>query len=146
LGQIVGRLVLIGLPLYFAWEMLQMPAFTRLPSGRMASTLMCALAAVLDTVLILLLYSIGALAFSDRLWFCPPRFLRYLLIVLVAIVANSVWEWVAVGRLGLWGYRAWHPAVFGVGLVAILQAVVMPALVFFWLGRWAGQQSVARPC
>ena len=85
----------------------------------------------------LALYGVGTWAFRDQLWFRPPRFRRYLVVVLLAVAANSIWEWITVGWLGLWGYTAWHPTVAGVGLAAILQAVVMPPVVFLILARWA---------
>jgi hypothetical protein len=135
-AHVVGRLLAISLPLYFAGEMLQMPAFTGTPPGWLVHTLMCALATLLDAALVLGLYGVGVWVFRDWLWFRPPRFRRYLPVVLLAIVVNSVWEWITVGWMGLWGYSAWHPTVAGVGLAAILQAVVMPPAVFLLLARW----------
>lgn len=134
-ARLVGRLLAISLPLYFAWEMLQMPAFTGTPPGWLVNTLMCVLATLLDAALVLGLYGVGVGVFRDSLWFRPPRLGRYLLVVLLAIAVNSVWEWVTVGWMGLWGYSAWHPTVVGVGLAAILQAVVMPPAVLLLLAR-----------
>jgi hypothetical protein len=64
---------------------------------------MCALAAVLDAALVLALFGVGVRAFADRLWFRPPRWRRYLVIVLLAIAGNSLSEWITVTRPGLWG-------------------------------------------
>jgi hypothetical protein len=132
---IVGRLLAVSLPLYFAWEMLQMPAFTGTPPGWLVNTLMCALVTLLDAALMLGLYGVGVWVFRDPSWFRPAQFGRYLVVVLLAIAANSGWEWISVRWLGLWGYSAWHPTVASVGLAAILQAVVMPPLVFLLLAR-----------
>jgi len=35
---VIGRLIVVTLPLYFAWEMLQAPAFTGMPEGWLAAT------------------------------------------------------------------------------------------------------------
>jgi amino acid transporter len=65
-----------------------MPAFTGTPPGWLVPTLMCVLATVLDAALVLALYAFGVWAFRDRLWFRPPRFRRYLVVVLLAVAAN----------------------------------------------------------
>jgi hypothetical protein len=76
---------------------------------------------------------------GDRLWFCPPRFGRYLVVMLLTIAANSLWEWLTVTRLGLWGYSEWHLAEFGIGLVAVVQAVVVPPCVYLLLAWRVGK-------
>jgi hypothetical protein len=64
--RLVGGLLAISLPLYFAWELLQMPAFTG-PPGWLMHLLLCAAATVLDATLVLALYGVGARVFRDRL-------------------------------------------------------------------------------
>jgi hypothetical protein len=65
-ARLVGRLLAISLPLYFAWEMLQMPAFTGTPPGWLVNTLMCVLATLLDAALVLGLYGVGVGVFAIR--------------------------------------------------------------------------------
>lgn len=74
-------------------------------------------------------------------WFSPPTWRRYATIVLAAIVVNAAVEWLSVGWLGLWGYSSRHPVVAGVGLVAVLQALVMPPLTFALLARWGSPRD-----
>lgn len=100
---LLARLLAVALPPYFAWEMLQMPFFTGMPSSWVVSTLLCGLAALGDGVIILGLYAFGAWAFRSREWFSPPTWRRYAIIVLAAIVMNVAAEWASVGWLGLWG-------------------------------------------
>lgn len=140
---LLARLLAVALPPYFAWEMLQMLFFTGMPVNWVISTLLCGLAALGNGVIILGLYAFGAWAFRSREWFSPPRWRRYAIIVLAAIVVNVAAEWASVGGLRLWGYRSWHPVVAGVGLVAVLQALVMPPLTFAFLAAWSDHRRKA---
>jgi hypothetical protein len=56
-----ARLLLLALPPYFAWEMLQAPAFTGMPADWRASTMACAQATVGDGVIVLALFGAGVL-------------------------------------------------------------------------------------
>ena len=59
------RLLIIALPAYFVWEMLQAPAFTGMPQGWWAATAVCALAAAGDGVIVLAVFAIGAGLYRD---------------------------------------------------------------------------------
>lgn len=134
-----ARLFAITLPLSFVWEMLQAPAFTGLPRAWFLHAAVCLVAAVGDTILVLALFALGSALFGggDQ-WIRPPRAGRYLTLVLVGVVAQGAVEWLAVDRLGLWGYEASHPTVplTGTGLLPILYAVVVVPLAFWLLARW----------
>jgi len=52
MSRLLGRLLAVALPLYFAWEMVQAPFFTGMPAGWMRATLMCAQATLGDGVLV----------------------------------------------------------------------------------------------
>lgn len=117
--------------------MLQMPAFTGLPQGRLAATGWCALAALGDAVIVLAMYGFGAALFRDFRWYRPPTAHRYAIVVTTGVLLHLLIEWVAVHRLALWGYRDIHPIVpaVNVGLLAILQPVILLP-VTFWLVGW----------
>jgi amino acid transporter len=134
----VVRLLAIAIPLYFTWEMLQAPAFTGMPDDWLAATLVCAAATVGDAVIVLLLFGLGVLTFRDRLWFRPPRWGRYLLIVVVAVAVQAVVELVMVYRLGRWGYRSFHPLIGGIGLLPLLQPIVLLPVTWWLLCRVSG--------
>ena len=70
---LLRRLFLITLPIYFAWEMLQMPAFRGVPDSWLAAIGVCALATIGDAVVVLALFALAVLAFRDPRWFAPPR-------------------------------------------------------------------------
>ena len=63
--MLLRRLLLVTLPVYFAWEMLQMPAFRGVPDSWLAVTGVCALAAIGDAVVVLALFTLAVLTFRD---------------------------------------------------------------------------------
>jgi len=58
-ADVIWRLLALALPLYFVWEMLQMPFFTGMPPDWVVSTLLCAIATLVDGVIIVGLYALG---------------------------------------------------------------------------------------
>jgi hypothetical protein len=68
----IVRLVAIVIPVFFAWEMLQAPAYAGMPSDWWGSTLICGKATLGDVVLVLGLFAMGWLVFRDFYWFVPP--------------------------------------------------------------------------
>jgi hypothetical protein len=138
---LLGRLVVITLPLWFAWEMVQAPAFTGMPQAFWAATALCARAAAGDAVIVLGLWGLGPLVFRDACWWAPPRLPRYALIALVAIAVQVVVERHALGA-GRWGYKPWHPTLpwLGTGLVPVLQALLLVPLTFWLLARWEARR------
>ena len=131
------RLFLLALPAYFAWEMLQAPAFTGMPRDWLVATVACALATVGDGMVVLALFAFGVLVFRDQCWLSPPRAGRYAVVVGAGVVVQVMIEWIMVYRLGRWGYRSWHPIVplLGVGILPVLQPIVLLPLVFLALAR-----------
>lgn len=138
-----ARLLTIALPLSFIWEVLQAPAFTGLPRSWFAHAAVCAAAAVGDGLLVLALFALGSRLFGGAQWVRPPRAGRYLTLVLVGIVVQGAIEWLAVDRLGLWGYEAGHPTLplTSTGLLPILYAVVVVPLAFWLLARWQRKEA-----
>lgn len=85
LARTTVRLLVVALPLYFVWEMLQAPGFTGMPEGWLAATAVCALATLGDGVIVLALFALGAIAFRTARWFAPARIGRYALVALAAV-------------------------------------------------------------
>ena len=117
------------------WEMLQAPAFTGMPGDWKRSTAWCALAALGDGVIVLFLFVLGWVVFRTPRWFVPPRIGRYVATVVLGVATQVVIERIALG-LGLWGYAAGHPTIFGVGIIAIMQVVLLLPFTFWLLARW----------
>lgn len=133
------RVLAISVPLNFAWEMLQMPAFKGLPESFLATVALCAGAAIEDALVAVAVFGLGVYAFHDHHWFIPPRLHRYAVTVGAGLVVHLVFEWYAVHELGLWTYRAFHPIVpgLGLGIVPILQPIILLPLTFWIVARWA---------
>ena len=134
----VARLLVITLPLYFLWEMLQAPAFTGMPAGWLEATVVCGVATLGDGVIVLGLFGFGWLMFRDFRWFMPVRFHRYVIIVLAGVAVQVVVEWIMVYGLGRWGYAQGHLVVpsLGVGLLPVLQAIMLLPVIFWGLALW----------
>ncbi len=132
------RLLVLTLPAYFAWEMLQAPAFTGMPKDWLAATAVCGVATLGDGVIVLGLFGLGWFVFRDFRWFVPPRVGRFAAIVMAGVAVQVIVEWIMVYGLGRWGYAGSHPmlAVLGVGLLPILQAIVLLPVVLWGLARW----------
>ena len=133
----MARLVIVAAPLYFAWEMFQMPGYV-MPERWVTRTAACLAATVGDVAIVLGLWWLATVAFRDARWFVPPRPARYALVVVAAVAVNVVIEWAAVRWLGWWSYSSRQPTVpgTGTGVFAVLQALVVPAVTFYWLARW----------
>lgn len=129
----VGRLLVIALPLYFVWEMLQAPAFTGMPDDWWAATAVCAVVTLGDAVIVLGLFGLGVLVFRDARWFVPPRLGRYAAVVLAGIGVQVAVEWVMRTDSGGGVQPQAAPRA---GILPVLQAVVLLPLVFGTLARW----------
>jgi hypothetical protein len=130
----VLRLLAVALPLNLAWELLQAPAYGPMGDTWLEGFLVCARATLGDGVIFLALYGLGAVLYG-RDWFAPPRVGRYAVILGVAVAIQIGVEWAALAA-GRWDYTAWHPRLFGAGLLPILQAVVLVPVTFVALARW----------
>lgn len=130
---------MISLPLNFAWEMLQMPAFEGFPAGWLAMVGVCARAAVGDALIAVLLSGLGIFLFDGRRWFVPPRLSRYAVVVGAGFMLHLLIEWYSVHRLALWSYAPLHPIIPGlrVGLVPALQPLILLPVTFSLLSKWS---------
>jgi hypothetical protein len=137
-GRVFARIAVIGLPVYLAEEVLQMPAYAPESTPLAAAVLLCGAAAVGDVLILLALWAVATAAWRDATWFSPPRLVRYVMVVAGGIVINAVIEWVAVHRLGLWAYKPWQPMlpILGTGIFSMMQPVVVLPLVFYGAHRW----------
>jgi len=139
----VARLLAVVVPLYFMWEMLQAPAFTGMPKGRLAAGALCARAAAGDGVIVLGIFAVLALAFRDARWFIRPRPGRYAALVLLGVSIQASIEWVMVHRLGRWGYQPSQPMVplLDIGMLPFLQPVVLLPLALWVFARWEARAT-----
>jgi len=136
----LGRLLAVTMPPYFAWEMLQAPFFTGMPSGWVAATAVCTLATLGDGVLVALVAMAGAVLYRDVRWFVPPSPSRYGVVVAIGVVLQIAVEWVMVHGLDRWGYAPSQPVlpVVRVGILPVLQPIILLPLVFWLTALWEG--------
>lgn len=130
----------VALPLSFAWEMLQMPAFTGLPESFFIATAWCAAASLGDVAIILAVFVTSTTVFANNRWFTPPRPGRYTVAVLIGVLLNVAAEWVLARGAGLWGHAPWHLVVpvVNVGVLAVIQPIVLVPLSFSLLADGRG--------
>ena len=140
------RLVAIAAPIYFAWELLQMPGYVASDAWltRLGG---CAVATLGDVAIVFGLWWSATLVSRDSRWFAPPRMSRYAFVIIAALVVNIAVEWVVVDRLGVWSYSPRQPTIpwVGTGLFAVLQALVLPPVTFYALARWDRRRSPHDP-
>ncbi len=134
--QTVRRLLAVSLPLYLAWELLQMPFFVGVSRDWIARLGACLFATAADGLMMVALLGVGRALFRERRWYSPPRASRYTSIGLVGVGLVAAVDALAVQWLGLWNYAPWHPTLFGIGVIALLQPVVLVPLSFWILARW----------
>jgi hypothetical protein len=134
---VIRRTLVIALPVYFVWELAQMPGYVPEAQSRGLVVAFRGLATLGDAAMVLALWGFGALVFHGARWFSPPRLRRYGLIIAAGIAVNIAVEWFAVHVLGIWAHQPWQPSLppLGRGLFAVLQPVVLRPLTFWTAHR-----------
>lgn len=125
--------------LNFPWEFLQVPLFAgmaQMPHWQAVKT--CTRAAVGDVVIMLLSFWLVSIIVKSRHWIFAPSPRQLVLLVCTGVLITVAIE-LAVLRghwLASWHYAAEMPLVpvLGVGLAPVLQWVVLPPLVVWFVG------------
>ncbi len=118
---------LLVLALNFAWEMSQAPWFASmrgLPFWR--ATLLCARAALGDVVIAAIAFALAAAVAKILAW--PVKghvLLAAVVFVLAGLAISAVYEGFAL-RSGKWRYDSRMPALFGIGVLPLLQWCLLP--------------------
>ncbi len=123
--------IVIGLLLNFAWEMLQMPLFENMQQD-LQTVIFCALASVADVIMLLLLYYSLALVYKDPLWIKQLTAQRVIILILVGGVGAILAEMRHLSA-GTWAYSESMPLVpiVNAGLSPVLQFMLLPVLVYY---------------
>lgn len=126
------RIFIWAVPLNFAWEMGQSPAYTGLPSTLWRMVQECGVHSLLDGLFVLGIFGGGALLFRGRDWILRPGLAGYFWMGTAGFFVSVVIELNAVYRLGTWGYAEAMPLIpgLGVGLLPVLQMLVLPPVIF----------------
>ena len=144
------NLAVFALLLNFAWEVLQAPLFVGMADARFTDVIKgCAQATVGDMVILLIGHAGIALLARDRGWVLTPSRRQLAGFVAIGVSITAVIEWLAThGRwVSSWTYAPAMPVVpgIGLGLTPLLQWVVLPLLVVWFVQRQlAGQGDASR--
>ena len=146
------NLAVFALLLNFPWEVLQAPLFVGVADARFVDVIKgCAQATVGDMVILLIGHAGVALVARDRGWVLTPSRRQLAGFVAIGVSITAVIEWLAThGRwVSSWSYAPAMPVVpgLGLGLAPLLQWVVLPLLVVWFVQRQlAGQgNTLKRP-
>ncbi|MFW6388156.1 MAG: hypothetical protein ACOC0B_02670 [bacterium] len=129
--NILLRVFLISIPVFFVWEMLQMPYYEGMGYGDLQSWVGCFQASLGDAVIVLGILVAGRLVFGTWTWamdYTPVRLLFLMAAGLLVILGIEI----SAHILGRWSYSEAMPVVhiagYPLGLVAVAQMLILPWL------------------
>ena len=144
------NLAVFALLLNFAWEVLQAPLFVGVADTRFVDVIKgCAQATVGDMVIMLIAHAGISLVARSRHWVLTPSRRQLAGFSAIGVSITVVIEWLAThGRwVSSWNYAPSMPVVpgLGIGLAPLLQWVILPLLVVWFVQRQlAGQGDASR--
>ena len=129
--------------LNFVWESWQVPFFrdmTDLPHWIAVKA--CTFATLGDSAIALTSFWVAAARAGTRSWVLEPRLGELAVFMGLGILATIVLEGLATGILGRWAYSDNMPRlpVLGTGLLPIVQWIVIPLLVIWFVRRQSGKK------
>ena len=146
------NLAIFALLLNFPWEILQAPLFLGMAEAPFSEVVKgCAQGALGDAVIILIGYGSVSLFARDRRWVMAPSHRQLAGFILIGVLITAVIEWLATRGSWVqnWTYSPAMPVLpgIGLGLAPLLQWVVLPPLVVWFVRRQLGgieQPGLAR--
>lgn len=124
--------------LNLTWEFAQVPLFAGMPSAEhWRAILVCGRATLGDVVIALLGFWVVAASARARDWVLRPTAVQVIGFAAVGVLITVVMEWLATQVLGRWTYAEAMPIIplLGVGLSPLLQWVVLPPIVVWFVRR-----------
>lgn len=134
------NIAVFALLLNFPWEILQAPLFVGMGGGTFIHAIKgCAQGTLGDAVIILLAYWTVSGVAASRGWIVAPSFRQLALFIAIGVLITAAIEWLATRGhwVQSWVYSSAMPVVpgLGVGLSPLLQWVVLPPLVVWFVRR-----------
>lgn len=124
--------------LNFLWEMQQMPFF-QIPSEFTCIDVVnnCTLATVGDVGISLAAFGTVAVLSKSRRWILQPNWWQVSIFILVGIIITIIFEALATRILNRWQYGDVMPTLpfFGTGLFPVLQWLIIPPLIVWFVRR-----------
>ena len=124
--------------LNFVWEFWQVPFFQEMPATpHWQGVKTCTVATFGDVVIALVGFWAVAAATQSRAWMLDPSAAEVGGFVAVGLVITVIAEWLFTGVLHRWTYASSMPTlpVLGTGLLPVLQWIVLPPLVVWFVRR-----------
>ena len=143
------NVAIFALMLNFPWEVLQARLFTGMSDAPYVEAINgCVQATLGDAVIMLLAYWSVAVVAGSRRWILGSTGPKLALFIAIGVSITGVIEWLATsGRwVRSWSYSASMPVVPGVdiGLVPLLQWVIVPLLVVWFVRRQLSNRGADR--
>lgn len=132
------NVVVFAFLLNFVWEFWQVPFYRDLPSASHWEAIKaCSLATVGDAVIALASFWVVAAVARSRAWLRSPSARQVLAFTLIGLVVTVIAEWGATNWLRWWTYADQMPTLpwIGTGLLPLLQWVILPPLVVWFVQR-----------
>ena len=132
------NVALFAFLLNFVWEFGQVPFYRDLPSqGHWASIKLCGRATLGDAVIAVVAFWVVAALVASRWWITAPSAVHVACFVGVGLASSTALEWMAIHVQARWAYGTSMPMVpvLRVGLAPVLQWVIVPPLVVWFVKR-----------
>ena len=124
--------------LNFFWEIQQMPFFRVSPEfGYTDIVNNCTLATFGDAGISIIAFATVAVLFKSRRWILQPNWWQIGIFISVGIIITIIFEVLATGVLNRWQYGEAMPTlpVLGTGLLPVLQWLIIPPLIIWFVRR-----------
>ncbi len=123
--------------LNFLWEVQQMPFFELSDLSCWERTRNCTLATFGDVLIALTGFWTVAFFSKSRYWFRQSKWWQLSIFILVSLVITIIFEVLATGVLNRWEYANIMPRlpVLGTGLTPILQWIILPLIIVWFVRR-----------
>ena len=131
-------LLILSFPMHFTWEFLQAPLFSGMAQATHIDGILTCLQATLgDMVIALVAYWAAAVLVGTRHWVCRSDHRAFVLFIGTGLAITIGMEFLSTEILHRWTYAAAMPRVpvIGTGLGPMLQWILIPALVRWYLRR-----------
>jgi hypothetical protein len=131
-------IAVFGFLLNFPWEMLQAPLFENMEEGQFWEvTKHCSTASLGDVVILLSCYwTISLLSKKNRSWIIKPSRREITWFLTLGLLITIVFELLAIRALDLWKYKTSMPTIFSIGLSPLLQWIILPLALLYFLRRF----------
>lgn len=134
------NVVVFAALLNFPWEFLQVPLYEGMPNApHWEAVKTCTRAALGDVLIMLAAYWAVAAFARNRRWILAPSGPQVALFIAAGVLVTTAIEWLALHGhwIASWRYSEHMPIVpgIGVGLSPLLQWIVLPPLVVWFVQR-----------